>query len=65
MGDGTLDEVLNVLLLFYTRLGISDDDVNFVLEYDDLVELHDVDGGQMFTGLRLWAGLVACHEKKG
>jgi hypothetical protein len=40
------------------------DQVNLVLEDDDVLELHDLNGGEMFRGLRLGACLVARNKKK-
>ncbi len=39
-------------------LGVLDQ-VNLVLEDEDVLELHDFDGGQVLRSLRLRAGLVA------
>lgn len=39
--------------------------VDLVLENDDLVELHDLNGGQMFGCLGLRARFVAGNEKQG
>ena len=40
-------------------------EIDLVLEDDDVVELHDLDGGEMFRGLRLRAVFVAGDEEKG
>jgi hypothetical protein len=37
---------------------ILSNEVDFVLENDDVFQLHDFDGSQMFGGLGLGAGFV-------
>ena len=39
--------------------------IDFVLQDDDVVELHDLDGCEMLGRLRLWAGFVAGYEEEG
>ncbi|KAI6772529.1 hypothetical protein HG530_003487 [Fusarium avenaceum] len=39
--------------------------IDLVLENNDLVELHDLDGSQMLRGLRLRAGFVTGDEEEG
>ena len=34
------------------------DEVDFVLQDDNVVQLHDLNGSKMLGRLRLWAGLV-------
>lgn len=43
---------------------VADDDVDLVLADDDLVEVHDLDGGQVLTGLVLRARLIACNQEQ-
>ena len=52
----TLDEFENLIVLF-EGLGLLDK-INLVLEDDDVLELHDLNGSQVLAGLWLWAGLV-------
>ena len=40
------------------------DQVDLVLEDDDVFELHDLDGGQVFASLRLRARFIAGNEEK-
>jgi hypothetical protein len=34
------------------------------LKDDDFVKVHDFQRSDVLRGLRLWAGLVPCHEEK-
>ena len=43
---------------------ILDDNINLVLQDDDLVEVHDLDGSEMLRRLRLRAGLVASNKQQ-
>lgn len=43
---------------------VLDDNVNLVLQDDDLVEVHDLDGSEMLRRLRLRAGLVTSNEQQ-
>jgi len=52
-------------LLLDTRIWVVDDNVYLVLKDNDLVKVHDLNSGQMLTGLRLGAWLVASDEQKG
>jgi len=56
------------LLYFFLLLGDSnfvfDDQIDLVLEHDDVLEVHDVDGDQMLTGLRLGVRLITSHEQQ-
>jgi hypothetical protein len=62
VSNGTLNELLDILVLLDARVLIFDDNVNLILQDDDLVEVHDLDGGKMLRRLRLRAGLVASDE---
>jgi hypothetical protein len=42
---------------------LTDNQINLVLYDNDVLEFHDLDGGQMFRGLGLWAGLVTCYQQ--
>ena len=44
---------------------LTDNQINLVLYDNDVLEFHDLDGGQMFRGLGLWAGLVTRYQQKG
>ena len=56
LSHGTVDELLDVLLLLDAAVDILDNDVDFVLNNDNLVEVHDLYGSEMLTclGLRTW-----------
>lgn len=38
--------------------------VNFVLQHNDVFELHNIYSDQMLTSLRLWVRLVTSNEEK-
>jgi hypothetical protein len=38
------------------------DQVNFILENDDIIQLHDLDSSQMLLGLRLRTRLVSSYR---
>ena len=64
LGNSVLDKLLDILLLPNTLLLISNNDVDFVLQDYDLVEVHDLNSCQVLTGLRLRTRLVASHEEQ-
>jgi hypothetical protein len=43
---------------------ILDNNINFVLHNDDVLELHDIDSDEMFTSLRLRERLVTSNKKE-
>ena len=59
----TLDELGDSLLLLQS-LGLSDE-IDLVLQDQDIPQLHDLDGGQMFRRLRLRTGFVTGNEEEG
>jgi len=63
VGDGTTDELENRLVMLTS--GLLTHKIDLVLEDDDVVQLHDLDGGQMLRGLGLRAGFVSGDEEKG
>lgn len=65
LGDGAVNEALDVLLLLDASLGVLNDNVDFVLKNYYLVQVHDLNGSQVLACLRLWARLVACYQKQG
>ncbi len=58
----TLDEGEDLLVL--VKRGGLLDEIDLVLEDDDVLELHDLDGSQVLRGLRLRAGLIAGDEEE-
>lgn len=62
VGDGAPDEVFDRLIVLLRALGAHQ--VDLVLKDDDVVEFHDLDGGQVFGRLRLRAGFVPCDEEE-
>lgn len=61
--DCASDELENRLVVLLGSL--FSHKIDLVLENDDLVQLHNLDGGQMLRGLRLRARFVTGNEKKG
>ena len=61
--NGALDEVLDILELVGGVALL--DEVDLILENDDVLHLHDLDGGEVLGGLRLGTGLVASDEEEG
>ena len=45
-------------------LGVFGDDIDFVLQDDQVLQLHDLDSSQMFRGLWLRARFVSCDKKQ-
>jgi hypothetical protein len=62
--DSALDKFLNIVLLLDAGVGVVNDDVDFVLQNYDLVQVHDLNSCQVLTGLRLRTGLVSSDEKQ-
>lgn len=63
VGDGTADELQDGLVVLAG--GLLAHQVDLVLENDDVVQLHNLNGGQMFRGLGLRAGFVSGNEEEG
>ena len=63
VGDGTPNELQDGLVVLAS--GLFTHKIDLVLENDDVVQLHDLDGGQMLRGLRLRASFVSGNEEKG
>jgi hypothetical protein len=63
VGDGTTDELEDRLVMLTS--GLLTHKIDLVLENDDVVKLHDLNGGQMLRGLGLRAGFVSGDEEKG
>ena len=63
VGDGAADELLDRVVV--CRGGLLAHKVDLVLENDDVLELHDLNGCKMLGGLRLRAGFVAGNKEKG
>ena len=59
----TFNEGENALVVLECLLLL--DQVDLVLEDDNVLELHDLDGGQVFACLRLRACLIAGNEEEG
>lgn len=64
LSDGSVDEFFDIFLLSDALILILDDDINFVLDDDDLIEVHDLDGSQVLSCLRLWAWLISSDQKE-
>jgi hypothetical protein len=62
VGDGSANELEDRLVV--RRGAVFPHQVDLVLEDDDVVQLHDFDGGKMFTRLRLGAGFVSGDQKQ-
>mmetsp|Transcript_36647 Transcript_36647/g.79795 ORF Transcript_36647/g.79795 Transcript_36647/m.79795 type:complete len:350 (-) Transcript_36647:123-1172(-) len=62
-GDAVLGELFDGLLLVQ-RVFLALDQVDFVLQNNKLLHLHDFDSCQMLAGLRLRAGFVGGHEQQ-
>mmetsp|Transcript_22709 Transcript_22709/g.45907 ORF Transcript_22709/g.45907 Transcript_22709/m.45907 type:complete len:498 (+) Transcript_22709:283-1776(+) len=62
LGDSALDERFDGLVLLQRRLLLHQ--VDLVLENDDVLQLHDLNSGQMLRRLRLRAELVARHQQQ-
>jgi hypothetical protein len=63
VGYGALDELGDLLVVFVGL--VLTNEVDFVLEDEDVLELHDLDRGQVLGGLGLRAGLVGGDEEEG
>mmetsp|Transcript_11967 Transcript_11967/g.26986 ORF Transcript_11967/g.26986 Transcript_11967/m.26986 type:complete len:692 (+) Transcript_11967:117-2192(+) len=63
IGNGPGNKLANLLLLGQRRIGL--DEIDLVLQDQDFLEPHDLDGGKVLRGLRLRAGLVSGHEQEG
>lgn len=61
--DGTTDKLEDRLVVLLSSL--LSHQIDLVLEDNDLVELHDLNGGQMLRGLGLGAGFVASNKEEG
>lgn len=58
LGDRALHE-LGDLLVLLLRLTLFHQ-IDLVLQDQDVLQLHDLDGREMFARLRLWTALVTC-----
>jgi hypothetical protein len=58
----SIDEFFDIFLLSDTLVLILNNDVNFVLYDNNLIEVHNLYGSQMLSGLRLWAWLIASYQ---
>ncbi|OSS54826.1 hypothetical protein B5807_01369 [Epicoccum nigrum] len=63
VGDGSADELEDGLVV--GGGAVFPHQVDLVLQDDDVVELHDLDGGQVLRGLGLGAGFVAGNQQQG
>jgi hypothetical protein len=63
VGNGTTDKLEDGLVMLTS--GLLTHQIDLVLENDDVVKLHDLNGGQMLRGLGLGAGFVSSDEEKG
>jgi hypothetical protein len=63
VGNGTTDELQDRLVML--ARGLLTHQIDLVLEDDDVVQLHNLNGGQMLRGLGLRAGFVSGDEEKG
>lgn len=63
LGNGSADELEDRLIVLLSDL--FSHQIDLVLQDDDVLQLHDLNGGQMLGCLGLRAGFVACNEKKG
>lgn len=61
--NGSSDELEDRLVVLLG--GLFPHKIDLVLEDDDLVELHDLNSGQMLRGLGLGAGFVTSNEQQG
>ena len=62
IGNGSSDELQDRLVM--RRSAVFPHQIDLVLEDDDVVQLHDLDGSKMFTGLRLRARFVSSDQKQ-
>jgi hypothetical protein len=58
------NKLLDVFVLLDTFLLIANDNVDFVLQDYDLIEVHNLDSGKMFTCLILRTRLISSNKKK-
>lgn len=63
VGDGAADELEDGVVV--GGGAVFPHQVDLVLQDDDVVELHDLDGGQVLAGLGLGARLVAGNQQQG
>lgn len=63
VGNSTTDELQDGLVMLTS--GLLAHKIDLVLEDDDVVQLHDLNGGQMLRGLGLRAGFVSGNKEKG
>ena len=63
VGDGTADELQDGLVVLQGT--ILPHQIDLVLQDDDVAELHDLDGGQVFRGLGLRARFISGNQKEG
>jgi hypothetical protein len=61
--DGVFYEVFDLFVVFNCALLLLEDDVDFVLEDDDVLQFHDVEGDEVLAGLGLWAVHVGGDEE--
>lgn len=62
VGNGSLDELQDALVMFLC--GRLLDQIDLVLQDDDVLQLHNLNSGQMFTGLGLRAGFVGGNQQQ-
>src|SRR5690606_12210918 len=62
VGHGTTDELDDELVVLHVRSLLHQ--IHLFLQNDDVLQLHDFNGGQMFGGLRLRARFVSGNEKQ-
>lgn len=62
-GDGAADKLEDRLVVLLC--GLFAHQIDLVLEDDDLVELHDLNGCQVLGGLWLGAAFVAGNQEEG
>ena len=62
VGHRPFDERFDILMLL--QRGRFLDKIDLVLQDDDVLQLHDLDGGEVFGGLRLRARLVARDQQQ-
>ena len=64
LGNGAGNELLDVLVLLLSDTLLSYDQIDFVLNDYDVLQLHDFNSRQVLTGLWLRAWLVSGDQKE-
>lgn len=63
VGDGTADKLEDGLVVL--ERVVLPHQIDLVLQNNNVVELHDLDSGQMLGGLGLGAGFVSGNQEQG